>query len=122
MLAYELDKEKKLLIIRPEGPLSEQDFKTVAGAIDPFIEKSGPLAGLIIQAKAFPGWNDFAGLVGHFKFVKGHHKKIQKVAAVTDDKFVAILPKVAGHFVSAEIKHFPNREFEAAKAWVLKTS
>ena len=63
MIAYELDKEKKLLIIRPEGPLSEQDFKTVAGAIDPFIEESGSLAGLIIQAATFPGWQDFAGLV-----------------------------------------------------------
>ena len=122
MITYELDKEKKLLIIHPEGPLSEQDFKAVAGAIEPFIERSGSLAGLIIQAEAFPGWHDFAGLVGHFKFVKGHHKQIQKVAAVTDDKFVAILPKVAGHFVSAEIKHFPNRDFEAAKAWVLETS
>jgi hypothetical protein len=121
MIAYELDKEQKLLIIRPEGPLSEQDFKTVAGAIDPFIEESGSLAGLVIQAATFPGWQDFAGLVGHLKFVKGHHKQIQKIAAVTDDKLVAIFPKMAGHFVSAEIKHFSSGEFEAAKAWVLES-
>lgn len=119
MIAYELDKEKKVLIIRPGGPLSEEDFTSIADAIDPFIEQSGALAGLIIQAEEFPGWHDFAGLVGHLKFVKGHHKQIKKVAAVTDDRFIAILPKVAGHFVSADVKHFSYDDLDAAKSWIL---
>jgi hypothetical protein len=52
------------------------------------------------------------------KFIKDHHKKIKRVAAVTDSKFMSIAPMIANHFVSAEVKHFDYTDMDAAKKWV----
>lgn len=38
----------------------------------------------MIQAGSFPGWESFAALVSHMRFVRDHHRSIGKVAAVSD--------------------------------------
>ena len=118
MITYTLDRKRRILIVQPEGKLEAQDFTRLASEVDPFIAESGALAGLLIEAEAFPGWKDFAALVSHLRFVKNHHAKIAKVAAVTDSGFLAILPTVADHFLAAEIKHFPYQEKQAALNWL----
>ena len=60
----------------------------------------------MIYTETFPGWKDFAALLGHLKFVRNHQLKIEKVAAVTDSSFLGIMPSVVGHFVKAQVKHF----------------
>jgi hypothetical protein len=52
------------------------------------------------------------------RFVKNHHQKIRKVAAVTDSGFLAIMPHIANHFVAAEVKHFEYRDKDRALAWL----
>jgi hypothetical protein len=37
------------------------------------------------------------------KFVYGHHRKIDRVAAVTDNAFLKIAPKIAEHFAHPEM-------------------
>ena len=76
------------------------------------------LNGLIIYAEAFPGWNDFAALVSHLKFVKNHHQKVKEVAVVTDSDFLSILPRIANHFVRADIRHFDYSDKESALDWL----
>jgi hypothetical protein len=46
--------------------------------------KTGP-PGLLIEAPSFPGWGSFGALINHMKFVYDHHRKIDRVAAVTDN-------------------------------------
>jgi hypothetical protein len=108
------------LIVTPEDRLSEADFQSISAIADPYIEANGNLNGILIHAKAFPGWQNFGSIVSHFKFVKGHHKHVAKVAAVSDSRFLAIAPKIASHFVSAEVKHFPESDYDDALNW-LKT-
>jgi len=52
------------------------------------------------------------------KFVHDHHRKIDRVAAVTDNAFLKIAPKIAGHFAHAEIKVFGSGEKDSALAWL----
>jgi hypothetical protein len=118
MLDHELLRDEKILIVTPHGPLESSDFSMLAKEIDPFIEEKGNLNGLMIFAESFPGWTDFAALVSHLKFVKNHHRRIQRVAAVTDSGFLSILPRIAGHFVRAEIRHFDRREKTQALDWL----
>ena len=118
MLKSELLKEDGILVVSPEDALQASDFEQLASSIDPFIEDNGALNGLMIYTESFPGWDNFAGLVSHIKFVKNHHQKINKVAAVTDSGFLSILPKVAGHFVAAEIRHFPFDQKANALGWI----
>jgi len=65
MLNVKLNEPRGIAILEPDGKLSEEDFKSVAGIIDPYLEKSGELNGIIIRAKTFPGWNSFSALITH---------------------------------------------------------
>ena len=120
MLELEINEDEGIAIVRPSGPLRQQDFTGVAREIDACIERRGALRGLIIHAESFPGWEDFAAFSGHIKFVRDHHRHIERVAAVTDSGFLAIMPKIAAHFVAAEIKHFGYDEIDAARRWILE--
>lgn len=118
MIAYELLRDEGILIVLPQGRLESADFERLAQEVDPYIQERGKLAGLMIHAEAFPGWDDLGALISHLKFVKDHHKRIRKVAAVTDSPFLSIMPRVVDHFVSAEVKHFDYRDKDAALAWL----
>jgi len=82
------------------------------------IEQSGGLAGVIIQAESFPGWESFAGMLSHFRFIRDHHRLVRKVAFVSDAVVLTIFPPVAAHFISAEIKRFHFEDYDAAISWI----
>lgn len=118
MIEHELLVEDKILIVSPTDALEEKDFTTLSQLVDPFIEKFGHLSGLMIYTESFPGWDSFAALISHLKFVKGHQKNITRVAAVTDSGFLKIMPSIADHFTQAEIKHFDYKEKDSALIWL----
>jgi len=118
MVTSELLRDEGILVIRPEGSLEAADFQRIAHEIDPYIEANGKLHGVMIDAESFPGWADFAALVAHLRFVKDHHRKIEKIAAVSDSSFLAIAPKIASHFVQADVRHFPHSQRDEALAWL----
>lgn len=116
-LKFELTSDG-ILILRPHGPLSREDFENLATAADPWIEKHDHLLGMIVYIEKFPGWETVGSFIQHLKFVKSHHRKIRKVALVVDGALPEIASKLASHLVEAEIKHFPYAQFEEAKKWV----
>ena len=59
-------------------------------------------------------------MLSHVKFVLDHHRKIKKVAVVTDAEAGEVAEKFAAHFVSAEVRHFAAGEREAAKQWATR--
>ena len=118
MISHELDADSGVLTVRPEGPLSGEDFKSLAAAVDPYIQEFGSLRALIISVESFPGWENLVGMIGHFKFVKGHHRDIGKVALVTDSKLAGFMPKIVEHFLNADIEVFPFGSLNEARDWV----
>lgn len=118
MITYELQREGGILVVTPEGPLEATDFENMAKEVDSYIEEEGGLKGLMIYAESFPGWEDFGALVSHLQFVKGHHAQMKKVAAVSDSKVLALVPRLVGHFVTAEIRHFDYADRQAALEWL----
>jgi hypothetical protein len=103
MIKFELLKDAGVLVVEPRSALSADDFREVLRAIDPYIHEKGKLTGLVIEAPSFPGWDSFGALIEHMKFVHDHHRKIDRVAAVTDNAFLKIAPKLAQHFAHPEI-------------------
>lgn len=83
MLHHELIEEDGILVLTPEGPL------------DPYLETEGKPDGLMIYAKSFPGWENFAASVSHLRFVKDHQREIRKVAVVSDSAVLSIGPRIA---------------------------
>lgn len=118
MVNCELLRDEGILIIRPAGSLAASDFQDIARDVDPYIEANGKLRGVLIDAEAFPGWTDFAAIPAHLRFVKDHHRKIERIAAVSDSSFLRIAPQIASHFVEADVRHFPHAEREEALAWL----
>jgi hypothetical protein len=118
MIGFELLRDKGILTVRPSGPLAAGDFRELAVTVDPYIAEKGKLNGLLIEAPSFPGWDSFAGLIEHFRFVRDHHRDIERVAAVTDDDFLKIAPRIAAHFAHPEIRVFPGSEKGQALAWL----
>jgi hypothetical protein len=119
MIESHLDTERSLLHVRPKSALEKEDFAKLAAKVDPYIESSGTLRGLIVEAPTgFPGWESFGALVAHIRFVRDHHKRVRKVAVVTDSAIGNLAEHLASHFVSARIKRFSAGELEAAREWV----
>jgi SpoIIAA-like len=56
--------------------------------------------------------------VPHLKFVRDHHQKIERIAAVTNSGFLKIMPRIADHFVQAKVRHFSFEEKDQALAWL----
>jgi tRNA U38,U39,U40 pseudouridine synthase TruA len=118
MLQYELRKAEGILILMPSGPLESADIEKLVREIDPYIEEKGKLDGLMIYTKLFPGWKNFASFLTHMIFVKNHHRKVKRIAAVTESRFLSIMPRIANHFVQAKVKHFDFTEKDAALNWL----
>ena len=119
MIESHLDTEKSILHVRPMAALEQADFVRLAEKVDPHIETSGGLRGLIVEVSSFPGWQSFAALLAHFRFVRDHHRRIEKVAVVTDSAIGNVAEHLASHFVAARIKRFHAGELEAAQQWVM---
>jgi SpoIIAA-like len=119
MIEHSLDAANSILHVRPTSSLEERDFVELAKAVDPYIEASGGLAGLIIEAPAFPGWESLAAMLAHMRFVRDHHRHIKKIAAVTDSAMGNVAEHLASHFVAAEIKRFAAGDLEPARQWII---
>lgn len=118
MISFDLLRDKGVLVIKPQGAIEAVDFDRLARAIDPYIADHGALSGLLIEAPSFPGWESFAALIEHFKFVRDHHRKIGRVAVVTDDSFLKVAPRIAAHFAHPQFEVFGAGEKARALAWL----
>jgi SpoIIAA-like len=120
VIKSELLRDAGILILEPLSTLSVDDFHEVARMVDPYIIEHGKLTGLLIAAPSFPGWESFGALIEHLRFVYDHHRKIERVAAVTDSPLLQIAPTIAAHFAHPEIRVFAGDERDKALGW-LKT-
>ena len=118
MIRFELLKDAGVLIVEPTAPIAADDFREISRAVDPYLGENGKLNGLLVEAKSFPGWESFGALLEHIRFVHDHHRRIDRVAAVTDSAFLKIAPKIAEHFAHPEIKVFASGERTKALAWL----
>ena len=118
MLSHDLRRDDGILVLKPEGPLEAADFDTLAAHVDAYLEQNGVLHGVLIESKTFPGWKDFSALLAHLKFVKGHHRRIEKVAVVAGGGFANVMPHMASHFIKAEVRQFDPSHQDAAWKWL----
>jgi SpoIIAA-like len=118
MLDVDVDAAHSIIVLHPESALGKNDFVELAKVVDPQIEANGALAGLIIDAPTFPGWDSFGAMVSHIRFVHDHHKHVKKIAVVTDSHLGDFAEHLAAHFVSAVVRQFPAGHVEQAREWI----
>ena len=110
--------ESGILTVKPLAALEAADFRRIAATVDAWLESGKRLHGILIDAASFPGWKDFEALTAHLRFVREHHREIPRVALVTDTAAMALLPKLARHFVAAGLRHFTADQRQAAVEWL----
>ena len=119
MIHSELNEAAGVAIIRPEQMhgVSKADFRQLTDLIDRYLKDHDTLCGLIIASQEFPGWEDLIAFISHIRFIRNHHRSIQKVALVSDSQLLSAAPNLINHFVSAKIRNFPFSDIEQAKMW-----
>ena len=70
MIEHTLDAAHSILYVRPTSAFEQGDFAELAKTVDAHIENTGDLAGVIIEAPKFPGWESLGAMVAHFRFVE----------------------------------------------------
>lgn len=106
-----------VLVVEVTRPLRTLDFDAIALTADAWIESHGSLHGLVIHTRTFPGWENLGALIDHVRFIRDHHRKIVRVALAADSKVASIAPRIAEHFVHAELKVFGYDDLDAAIVW-----
>ena len=109
--------EAGVIVVEIQKALGPRDFDALAATADAWIDAHGSLDGLVLRARHFPGWESLQGIVKHIRFVRDHHRKIKRIALVTNAKLATLAPELADHFVEAEVRHFGHAELDEAVAW-----
>jgi hypothetical protein len=118
MIEANLLRSEGILIINPTGEIQATDIDRLSLLVNPYLEENGKLNGILIFFEPFPGWENFSTMLKHLKFVDNYHRRVARVAMVTDSKVKAILPKLADIFVSADVRHFEFQDRDAAEDWL----
>lgn len=121
MMIHKLLRDKGVLELHPQGPLEAADFTLITSQVDAYLAQHGKLHAVLIHAKSFPGWKDFAAMLAHLKFLKDHINRIEKVAVVADGVLANVMPAIANHFVHAQVRHFDYMREHEALDWIDQT-
>lgn len=118
MINYILNEQVGYLHITPQGKLQVQDFEQLTQALDTYLKSHPKIKGLIIETPEFPGWENFNAVKAHFKFIKNHHKYVEKIAIVTNSKMGNIAEALIPFLMNIKVKRFSYGELQAAKEWI----
>lgn len=118
MLDYSIMEPEGILLLKPSAPLSPQDFAGLTAAVDTYLVDHAKLHGVLVQARVFPGWDSFGGFTAHMHFVRDHHRKVERIAVVTDSPIGTMAESLGKHFISAQVKHFDFDDYALAFAWL----
>lgn len=118
MFEHSLDETTGVLSLSPSAALTSDDFRKLAAEVDPYIAGHGELRGLLLTLDHFGGWDSFAAMVDHMRFVRDHQRHVSRIAVVTDNPLLKIPPHIATHFAHPEIRVFALDEKAAALDWL----
>ncbi|WP_460105315.1 SpoIIAA family protein [Streptomyces sp. YKOK-J1] len=116
-VSHQLRSEARVVVIEVDQPLRVQDFDALARTVDDWLDTHEALDGVVVHARAFPGWENVKSLLRHVRFVRDHHRRVRRIALAADSRFAELAPHLANHFVRAEVRRFEYDELEEAVAW-----
>jgi len=70
---HQLDTANAIVYSRPKTSLEQADFVELGRTVDPYIEETGDLAGLITDAPRFPGWEGLGAMTAHCSPARGRY-------------------------------------------------
>ncbi len=122
MIEHRIIEDKGIVVVEPVSSLTSGDFRELSESVDAYLADHPAMDGMLIHSKEFPGWESFAGLTAHIRFVRDHHQKIKRVAIVTDSSMGSVAKTLAKHFTAAEVRHYPYADLDDAMEWLERAS
>ncbi|MFE3327057.1 STAS/SEC14 domain-containing protein [Streptomyces sp. NPDC059176] len=116
-ITHRLLPESHVVVVDVAQPLRTADFDALSLTVDGWLESHPELAGVVLHARGFPGWENMAGMLRHVRFVRDHHRKVSRVGLAADSMLADWVPHLANHFVQAEVRRFGYDELDDAIAW-----
>jgi hypothetical protein len=110
--------EGKVVVLEAEGRLTDQDYKQVLiPRLESVISERGKARVLFDLGEKFRGW-EWKALWDDARFGIAHRNDFEKMAVITDRRWISWAAKVGARFVGGEIKTFsPNQRAEAC-SWI----
>lgn len=118
MIDMSLMKKDGILIVAPTGPFTDDDMEELRGTLSGMVADGDEVKGLLIDAKAFPGYADIAAMYAHLGIIRDFHDKIARLALVSDAAFASAGEFFAKTIMGVDAKHFPGSQREDAIAWL----
>mgnify|MGYP002639973779 CR=1 FL=1 len=122
MLKHTLLPTEGILILEPSETLEAADFEAVIHDMDSYLADHDSMVGVMIFAKAFPGWLNLESAIDHMKMIKNYHQRIKRLAIVSDNGLLTALPNFAAHLLHPDVKHFSESQYEDALNWLRKVA
>lgn len=117
MLDIQVDTARNVILVRPDGPLPAEAFKTLGETIDGYAHEHDRMPGLVVFLKGVPHWEGLSALRAHFDLVRKRASVLPRVAIVTDVMGLSFMPGIANVFVRTRVRHFDVKDQDEAIAW-----
>lgn len=117
MIKFLKTKEEKIVHLKYEGEITDEDYKKVLiPQLEKKISKAAPLRVLADMRKVKGiGWK---AMVDDYKFGMDHLKDFERMATVGDIWWLGPMMKVSNLFFKMDLKHFKSDQLEDAKKWI----
>ncbi|MDK2971613.1 MAG: hypothetical protein PWP23_1368 [Candidatus Sumerlaeota bacterium] len=98
------------------GKVTKENFDALVPKLEKLIQEHGSVR-LLEEIRDFGGF-DLSILWDDMKFAFGHMKDFERVAVVTDKRWIKNWAKLSAVFIKAEVELFELNRIEDARAWL----
>ena len=105
-----------VITVLARGRLSHQDYQAFIPQLEAAIaEQTGDRLRLVFDARELLGWEPQAA-IDDLRLGLRHGRHVERVALITEARWLALLSSVVGLLMPGELRHFDDRA--AADAWI----
>lgn len=116
-MTHRLLLEEGVVVVKLLAPLATETFEALALTVDHYLATHDRLEGLVVEAQSRPSWENLGSFLRHLGFVRAHHKKIARVALVTDAPIARAAATLADRMLGPEVRSFPADALDGAIGW-----
>lgn len=106
-----------VLWVKVSGKLSKEEYAELVPSWEEMIAKYGKFRLLFQMEPGFEGWEPMAAW-NDLKFSVSHRNEMERVAIVGGKKWEALVAKLGGLLVNAEVRYFEDSQIESAQEWL----
>jgi hypothetical protein len=118
MIEIMQETEGNTLVVKATESLTRQDYENVfMPQLNQLIDKFGKIKVIVYLAENFTGW-ELGAAWDDAVFGIQHRHDFEKIAVVSDKKWIEWATKIGSYFIDGQIANFTLPQFQDAVTWV----